>query len=150
MLSIRKSWLLTVLLLGLFVTGCGKNSPLRGKVTFMEDESPLTVGIVYFESGNIMARGELRSDGSYQVGTLNQKDGLPPGEYKVYIGGAHTADTGSGQQRTELDSMGVPMAVAPLLRPLIDRKYATADQTPLVCKVPAPKNRFDIVVEKPK
>jgi len=138
-----------VLLVGAITTGCGGNVPLQGKVTFKEDGSPLALGIVYFDSGITTARGTINSDGSYKVGTLRQNDGLPRGEYKVYIGGSMEIIQNT-EQKIGVDSMGNPMMSAPIFRQLVDKKYMSTDQTPLVCKVPAEKNRFDIVVEKPK
>lgn len=37
---------------------------------------------------NHMACGKIDSDGSYVLGSLDQKDGLPPGTYQAYISDA--------------------------------------------------------------
>ena len=147
MISIQKHWLLAILLLGVITTGCGKNSPLRGTVTY-EDGTPVTVGTVNFSSGTVLARGTIRSDGSFVVGTLKDADGLPSGEYKVYIQGAEVVIPNS-VRNLGVDSMGTPVQSMPAFQQLVDRKYMCENQTPLVCMVPAPGNRFNVVVEKP-
>ena len=64
--------------------GCSQNVKLGGKVTFPDGE-PLTSGMIIFSNDDFLARAEIRSDGTYDVGSLAQKDGLPPGTYRVYI-----------------------------------------------------------------
>ena len=147
MIQTQNYWLLTVLFFGLLATGCGRNVPLQGKVMY-EDGTPITVGMVHFASETVLARGAIRPDGTFVVGTLHQADGLPPGEYKVYILGAEEMVPGS-MRDLGVDSMGVPIQSMPAFQQLVDRKYMSADQTPLTCTVPAPGNRFDIIVERP-
>ena len=123
------------------LAGCSGNATLHGKVTF-EDGTPLTVGTVNFTSENGLSRGTIRPDGTYQIGTLKFADGLPPGQYRVYISGAleQTGDTNEQRDRT---GVRVPVITT---RPLIDPQFAAAESTPLTCDVPAPQNRFDITV----
>jgi hypothetical protein len=76
-----------VLLLG--VIGCGsKLYPTRGTVTYA-DGSPVTEGTVVFESKDqekpITARGEIRSDGSFELGTYKPGDGALPGKYQALV-----------------------------------------------------------------
>src|SRR6516165_3170592 len=76
-----------LLLLG--VIGCGsKLYPARGTVTY-PDGSPVTEGSVVFESKDqektTMARGEIRSDGSFELGTFKPGDGARPGKYRVLV-----------------------------------------------------------------
>ena len=79
--------LTSLFLMALILTavGCGDKVPMRGKVTFSDDGSPLTVGMVTFSSGSILARGHLKPDGTYVIGTDTEKDGLPKGTYIVSI-----------------------------------------------------------------
>jgi len=65
--------------------GCSDKVPMRGKVTFSDDQSPLTVGQVAFTSDTVLARGQLKPDGTYVIGTDKEKDGLPKGTYTVSI-----------------------------------------------------------------
>ena len=82
----NKHLIFAILLTTVFVTGCSNgNVPLKGKVTFSDDDSPLTVGTICFENNTTMARGDLNSDGKFVVGSLRMNDGLPPGTYRVYF-----------------------------------------------------------------
>ncbi|MDR0611076.1 MAG: hypothetical protein LBG58_13270 [Planctomycetaceae bacterium] len=74
------------LLLGAILTviGCG-NPEIHGQVVFSDDKSPLNCGMVIFASENHTARGPIDKNGNYVVGSNRAKDGLPAGEYKVYI-----------------------------------------------------------------
>jgi hypothetical protein len=80
-----RTWLL--LLLG--AVGCGGGLyPVRGKVTY-KDGTPLTKGLVVFESSTrtppITARGDIRADGSYELSTFKPADGAPAGKYRVLV-----------------------------------------------------------------
>jgi hypothetical protein len=71
------------------VIGCGsKLYPARGTVTYA-DGSPVTEGFVVFESKGqeprTTARGEIRSDGSFELGTHKPGDGALPGNYQVLV-----------------------------------------------------------------
>ncbi len=73
----------------LVVIGCGsKLCPARGTVTYA-DGSPVTEGWVVFESKGqeprTTARGEIRSDGSFELGTSKPGDGALPGKYQVLV-----------------------------------------------------------------
>jgi hypothetical protein len=76
-----------LLLLG--AIGCGpKLYPARGTVTY-PDGSPVTEGLVVFESKDqektTTARGEIRSDGSFELATFKPGDGARPGKYRVLV-----------------------------------------------------------------
>jgi hypothetical protein len=76
-----------VLLVG--TAGCGRRLyPVHGTVT-LEDGQPLTRGMVIFEGEHdgvaVMARGQIKPDGSYELGTEKPGDGAPPGKYRVHI-----------------------------------------------------------------
>ena len=78
------AWLL---LLG--TIGCGSSlRPARGTVTYA-DGSPVTEGFVVFESKDqekpITARGEIRSDGTFELGTFKPGDGAMPGKYRALV-----------------------------------------------------------------
>src|SRR5579859_5968725 len=73
----------------LAAAGCGGGQyPVRGKVTF-EDGSPVTGGMVVFESKDaqpaVTARGAIQADGTYTLGTHKSDDGVPPGVYRVLL-----------------------------------------------------------------
>ena len=70
------------LILGIaMLSGCSDAVQLRGTVTF-EDGSPVGIGTVCFDSGSSIARGDLQSDGTYRLSTVNPCDGMPPGSFK--------------------------------------------------------------------
>jgi hypothetical protein len=77
---------LALLLLG--VLGCGPSMyPVRGKV-ILNDGTPVTTGMVIFESKGekpIVARGDIKPDGSYELSTNKPGDGVPPGKYRVHV-----------------------------------------------------------------
>ncbi|MGL4943384.1 MAG: hypothetical protein ACRC46_09365 [Thermoguttaceae bacterium] len=114
------------------VIGCGsKFKPLGGKVTF-EDGKPLHCGYVVFVNGGFQSTGDIQADGTYTVGTLDMKDGIPPGDYQVYI-------TGAGETK---DSGGYTS--------FINKKFESTETSGLTCKVPVDGNTFDIKVTPPQ
>jgi len=78
-----------IVLLLCAVAGCGKGHvPLKGKVVFSDDGSPLTLGSVILTRQNFQSRGDLNSKGEFVMESLSARDGLPPGTYQVSIAGA--------------------------------------------------------------
>ena len=76
--------------------GCNSKVPMGGKVTFSDNQSPLTVGQVSFRSDTVNAFGCLTSDGTYILGTNKEMDGIPKGTYRVTIEHAvESTSTGS-------------------------------------------------------
>jgi len=133
---------------GMAVLGCGQNHSLKGKVTY-KDGTPVTAGIVNFESDKSLSRGTIQPDGSYTVGTHKDKDGIPKGTYKVYITGAEVPNETQKSGPVKLDVMGNPIQQMVGYRQLVDRKYMTADNSPITCEIPVENNYFDIIVEPP-
>jgi hypothetical protein len=129
--SLFFSFLLTLILL----TGCGDKVGLGGKVTFSDDGSPLGVGTVCFETDTYLARGTLKADGSYVVGSLSEKDGLPAGSYRVYISGA--------EREVGQDKEGMAM-----MEPLIDTKFSSGSTSELTLDVTASTKNFDFKVDR--
>jgi len=77
------------LLFLLTVLGCGgSNVKMSGRVIYEDDGSPLTAGTVLLCTPTMQARGHLDKNGYFDVGTLGDKDGLPPGHYEVAFVGA--------------------------------------------------------------
>ena len=79
------------LILFLVVVGCNNHKQLGGKVTF-EDGTPVPIGAVIFETDTFQSVGTIQSDGTYQMSSLGQDDGLPPGEYRVRLSGTGYID----------------------------------------------------------
>ena len=121
-----------LLLLGL--GGCGgSNEQLSGKVTF-EDGKPLELGTVSFLREGFLARGDIQPDGSYTVGSISSDDGLPPGEYRVFIDGAVVED------------LSTPDGV----RSLVDKKMTDPETSVLTHNVPEDGHTLDITVAYPE
>ena len=131
----KVTFLMTVAI-SLVAIGCSENVSIRGKVTFSDDQSPLTVGMVFFDTDSYQARGLLAPDGTYELGSTGLKDGLPPGEYRVYVSGASISDPNVP-----------PEANAPPL-PLIDPKYESGLTSGLSVKVDRSTRTFDFSVDR--
>lgn len=121
-------------LLGLLI-GCGESFyPVRGRVTF-EDGTPLTQGTVVFESlgkpgpETISARGEIQPDGSYELSTDGDNDGVPPGKYRVLV--APLVDINSPTPERSIP---------------INRRYSSFTTSGLECDVGSQANEFPIRV----
>ena len=119
----------------LFLSGCGKNMPLSGKITF-DDGTPLTSGTIVFQCDKTLSRGIIQEDGTYVVGTEKSRNGIPKGkEFSVSITGAYEPlppDAG----------MVVPV-------PLVDPKYNTPETSGLTFNSDGKTKTFDFVVERP-
>jgi hypothetical protein len=103
----RRSVLAATGLLALFVAGCGRGmSPVHGIVT-LDDGTPLTKGLVVFEGQAdgkaVMARGEIKPDGTYQLGTVKAGDGAWPGKYRVLINPMDLSDLPDEQKHIPFD-----------------------------------------------
>lgn len=129
----RKTYVIMIALLLFTFFGCSENKQLKGKVTFTDGE-PAPCGMVYFSTPSFQARGEIKQDGTYTVSSLGKNDGLPKGEYSVSLTGV-----------VKFDKKGnVPM---PIPLNLCDEKYSSPETSGLTCIIPAPGNKFDIVLE---
>jgi len=126
----------------LFV-GCSDHVRVKGKVT-LTDGTPVGLGHVVFEKNDFSASGEIKQDGSYTMGSFKATDGLPRGEYTVYIRGA----TVTGQP-VEFRTMGgggqMQTMSIPSLEPIIAREYTSGSTSPLRCNVQKSMT-FDIEV----
>ena len=95
--------LLSLCLLAL--AGCGSGYyPVQGKVT-LEDGTPLTRGMVVFESvdGTQMARGTIGADGTYQLSTGSPGDGVKPGRYRALVSALDMTDVPDEQKTLPFD-----------------------------------------------
>lgn len=132
-----KNILIISLLLSLSFIGCGSgNIPLRGTVTFADDNSPLPVGMLVFENETHRCRAELKPDGTFIAGTVRAKDGIPPGTYTVAIAGAR-------KEGGPKDDMGSDLGI-----PLIHTKYENASTSGLTAVVDGSANVINFQVER--
>ena len=87
----RSLWSAVAGLALICLTGCGKSqSQVHGKVLYEDTGEPVTelAGFeVMFTSEQLhtTARGTIKPDGSFQLGTQKENDGVPPGEYVVTL-----------------------------------------------------------------
>ncbi|MDR2115897.1 MAG: hypothetical protein LBP87_05910 [Planctomycetaceae bacterium] len=148
------------LFLLLLITGCSNHVKLSGKVTYSDGE-PLKTGIIMFSKPDFLARANIRPDGTFDVGSLSSKDGLPPGKYKVFITGAIDAvsviekDSGnknsspnSNPKSNAKNAMGEQTPEKESFKSLIAAKYAAEETTPLEIEIPG-ENVYNIIVERP-
>ncbi|MDR2757196.1 MAG: carboxypeptidase-like regulatory domain-containing protein [Planctomycetaceae bacterium] len=119
--------------------GCGNNQRLSGKVTFSEDGSPLTVGVVCFENTKTgsLGRGTINTNGTYVVGFESDKNGIPKGTYKVFI-------TNAMQEKGLDQKTGMPIT-----EPLIDPKYSNANTSGVTFNADGKTKTLNITVEHP-
>ena len=123
-----------------FVSGCG-NAKVSGKVT-LPDGSPLSKGEVIMQSDKIVAKGKIQQDGNYRMGTTKEFDGLPKGEYQVYLlsteeykfpgpgGKLYSAEELKAVQKGSQTASPMPVAV-----PRIHKKYEAISTSGLTCSV---------------
>jgi hypothetical protein len=116
----------------LIVVGCG-NPDIHGKVVFSDDKSPLKKGVVVFASENHIARGPIDKNGNYAVGSNRAKDGLPAGEYKVYV--------------TNTEIFYPPNSGKPLYERVIHPKYEKPETSGFVLNVKK-SQVFNLEVER--
>ena len=119
-----------------FLVGCGSGHvSLKGKVTFSDNDEPLTQGTVAFVKDGRLSRGEIQSDGTYTVGTEKVSDGLPPGNYQVYISGT---------------SKAIPVGEHGSFNyePQIDPKYEYPETSGLTVTVDASTKEYNIQVDR--
>ena len=130
----RTLFFLFLVVMMLTAIGCSDKVSMRGKVTFSDDGSPLTAGQVSFQSETTLARGYLKPDGTYILGTDTEKDGIPKGTYRVSIDYAVEAIQGPP------NAMGLPSAtMQPLIAPMEPKTVVVDGKTKV----------YDIVVDRP-
>ena len=124
--------------------GCSDKVPMRGKVTFSDDQSPLTAGTVMFQSDTILARGDLKPDGTYIMGTEKLTDGIPKGTYRVSIENTMRMFTPDGVLIT-----GPPPAVGAGGGGGVVMRSLIAPLEPKTVVVDGKQREYNIVVERP-
>ncbi|MDR3198515.1 MAG: hypothetical protein LBU34_11665, partial [Planctomycetaceae bacterium] len=123
-----------LLLAVLTLVGCG-NPKVHGKVVFSDDKSPLQGGTVNFVTDKNIARGQINKNGNYVIGSEQAKDGLPAGEYKIYI-------TDTIKVLPPKDGTGIPVFVQ-----VIHPKYTKPETSGLTLNVKK-SQVFNIEVER--
>jgi len=133
------------------VFGCGGGATVTGKVTFEEDGTPLTIGMVCFETGAQQMIGEIQSDGTYVMTPDGQKNKIPKGEYKVYITNAYVEVGGVLQDpgiRSDFTGDRSSVGGRRMTQCVINNKFESPITSNLTCKVDGP-TVYDIKITKP-
>jgi len=121
-----------LVVLCLLGSGCDSKQKLTGKVTFSDGEL-LTVGTVVFSTPDFISRSFIKPNGTFDVGTYKDGDGIPPGTYKVFVIEAFASNP--------KDPSGDTMI------PLVAAEFTSAETTPLSITIPGSQT-YDIVVER--
>lgn len=120
------------------LTGCGNKQRLGGKVTFADDGSPVVRGVVFFSTPTLVAQGAIREDGSYVVGTDRLDDGLPYGEYEVYVIGTDHIEFKNDRKGAKREHH----------TPMVDPKYSKAETSGLRFTADGKTKRFDLQLDR--
>ncbi len=119
--------------LSVAVLGCGNRQvPMGGKITFSDTGEPLSVGTVAFTDGVSQAVSRINGDGTYELGFLKERDGLPKGSYRVYI----------------TDALEYPHGPSSPGVSLLAPKFASASTSGLSVTVDGSTKVFDFQVER--
>jgi len=120
----------------LISVGCsGGKVGLSGKVVYSDDKSPLPTGTVCLETDTFMARGTIGPNGTFVVGSVGEKDGLPPGKYRVFISGAEKVVSVNDNDVVTTE-------------PLIDPKFTSGVTSGLTLDITSTTRNFNIEVDR--
>lgn len=119
------------------LTGCSDKVQFGGRVTFSDDGLPVEYGFVVFSTPTFQSRGAIGPDGTYVLSSTGNEDGIPPGEYAVFLGGTEK-------------TVVVDENESPLYIPQVDGKYLSAETSGLRCTVDGNTKRYDFQVERVK
>jgi hypothetical protein len=131
-----RTLLVLTLMMTVALVGCSQNVPLSGKVTFSDDGSPVTFGNVFFLTPTTVAQAGIRKDGTYTVGSIKETDGMPRGEYQVYLVVEEVRSSVRGGQSQNTYTS------------LIDPKYTNPETSGLVFIADGKKRTMDIQVDR--
>ncbi|MDR0611763.1 MAG: hypothetical protein LBG58_16780, partial [Planctomycetaceae bacterium] len=87
----KKILIISVLWLIFCFTGCDGKTKISGTVKF-SDGTPITKGNVVFDNGNESYFGTIKNDGTYVTGGNKQIEGIPDGNYKVWLAQTEIAE----------------------------------------------------------
>ncbi len=121
-------------------SGCSSKIKAHGAVKF-SDGTPLTKGTVFFSDGLRMFQGEIRANGTFAIGEIRDGDGIPPGNYKVWVV-ANTHDYIRDPETEQITNRMTHEIV-------IDPKYESRETSGLSYDIKPGQSSLEIVVEKP-
>lgn len=129
----------------LCLTGCGNKAKVTGTVKFADGE-PLTVGTVNFTDGTNLFRGEIQSDGTFEMRTIKPGDGVLKGTYKVYL--TETLQFGETSTRVQKGPDGEELRIETIgnTTSILDPKYSDPEQSGMTIDVKG-NMTYDITIE---
>ena len=134
----KQCGLLLCLVVFIFAAGCSDKVRLGGTVTFSDDGAPVTKGCVVFVTATFQSRGLIASDGTYTLSSTGNKDGIPPGEYRIFLTGI--------EDTIQIDRPDGSYDTRSVF--LISEKYASPETSGLTCVVDGKTKRHDIQVDR--
>ena len=134
----------TTIILLIALCGCSKNVPLSGRITFEDTGEPLTMGTIAFVQGAQQARSDIDSDGRYKLGFVKDGDGLPKGQYQIYIRAVRVEGT-----RGSVNADGYAEEIIHAAIPLIADRYKSPETSGLTFIADGKTKTFDIQVARP-
>ena len=137
--KMRLTFFFIIVFLGVSV-GCSNYLKVSGTVTF-DDGEPLTVGSVCFRSESNTFHGKIDKNGYYSPGGLKEGEGIPYGNYEVWISGTDWSEPIPTRDGSEPSNFKIFSTVA--------SKYTSPNPNGLTfeAKKGGPR-KFDIVVER--
>jgi hypothetical protein len=133
----------------MLLIGCNRNVQMSGTVTFSDNGEPLEIGTVVFNGSTIQASGQLTKGGKYTLGSLNANDGIPKGEYTVFVEKANQyVDTDVLDEEATSEGNTSKVYIKKII-PLIHTKHTNTNTSELKIKVDGSSKTFDFKVERP-
>ena len=145
----------------ILLTGCGSNIKFGGRVTFSDDDSPLSGGTVCFQAGDFFARGEIDENGNYKLGTVTVSDGIPKGTYQVFLSSTEKIESveiaaispekglAGGQVSTGRNPVDGSVTMGGRkITPQVALKYASPTTSGIQVIVDGKTKRYDFQVER--
>ncbi|GHT42812.1 hypothetical protein FACS189443_6180 [Planctomycetales bacterium] len=133
---------IALLLFAVLCLGCSRNVHVSGTVTY-EDGSPVKSGTVKFETAAYQFNGSIK-DGAYDAGVIKSGQGIPPGNYKVFLANTariETFITPSGYLSGTNQKIAIPQ---------LTEEFTHPAKSPLSLEVKRGSGRitYDIVVKQ--
>lgn len=136
----KKIFIVSILWLMFCLIGCSGKTKISGTVTF-SDGTPVTKGNVVFDNGTESYFGIIKNNGTYVTGGNKQIEGIPNGNYKVWLAQTEIIENTLGANG-RVTSYKVTQTIT--------KKFTSLNTTELTFEVkPDGQKTFDIVVEKP-
>lgn len=142
-------WSVPMMALLAMAFGCNGSAmvPVSGKVTF--EGAPVPQGTITFfpQAGGRPATGQIQSDGSYVLSSLEPGDGVPPGDYAVAIEARRVHGGAPVPASLEEEIAGVGAGGAPArIEWLVPIEYSSAQSSGLTATVTPGESQIDFAL----